>query len=40
MSEQLVEWLTVFGYSLLVLYGIWLFADVASEWLAERIKHD
>jgi hypothetical protein len=36
----MIDFLTVAGYVLLVLYGAWLFADIAAEWLAERIKHD
>jgi hypothetical protein len=35
-----MEWLTVTGYALLLLYGIWLFADFVTDRLAVRIKHD
>ena len=38
--SQWLEWLAAAGYVALALYGIWLFADALSDWLARRIKHD
>jgi hypothetical protein len=34
------EVLSLIGYGLLLLWGAWLLADFAIEWLRERIKHD
>ncbi len=39
-----MDWLYIAGGILVLLYGIWLFAEFASDavigWLAGRVQHD
>lgn len=36
----MIDWLTIIGYGLLALYGLWLLGDALTEWLGEGIRHD